>query len=143
MLLSSQSATRTQYHPYIDGLRALAVLSVLVYHLHGPWLPGGFVGVDVFFVISGFVVSASVAHFKGQGLWQFLAYFYARRLRRIGPALVVCLLVTAILTALLIPPSWLSAENQKTGLYAFFGLSNLALAKSGRDRQSRVIRVTA
>ena len=133
MLLSSQSATRTQYYPYIDGLRALAVLSVLVYHLHGPWLPGGFVGVDVFFVISGFVVSASVAHFKGQGLWQFLAYFYARRLRRIGPALVVCLLVTAILTALLIPPSWLSAENQKTGLYAFFGLSNLALAKSGRD----------
>ncbi len=59
--------------------------------------------------------------------------FYARRLRRIAPALIVCLLVTAILTALLIPPSWLSAENQKTGLYAFFGLSNFVLARSGRD----------
>jgi peptidoglycan/LPS O-acetylase OafA/YrhL len=133
MPLSSCSAARTRYCPYIDGLRALAVLSVLVYHLHSPWLPGGFLGVDVFFVISGFVVSASVANFKGQGLWQFLAFFYARRLRRIAPALIVCLLVTACLTALFIPPSWLSAENQKTGLYAFFGLSNFALAKSGRD----------
>ncbi len=133
MLLSSHVAPRAQYYPYIDGLRALAVLSVLIYHLHGPWLPGGFVGVDVFFVISGFVVSASIASFKGQGIWQFLAFFYARRLRRIAPALIVCLLVTAILTALLIPSSWLSAENQKTGLYAFFGLSNFVLAASGRD----------
>ncbi|GEO18168.1 acyltransferase family protein [Microvirga aerophila] len=133
MLLSSNLAPRAQYYPYIDGLRALAVLSVLIYHLHGPWLPGGFVGVDVFFVISGFVVSASIASFKGQGIWQFLTFFYARRLRRIAPALIVCLLVTAVLTGLLIPPSWLSAENQKTGLYAFFGLSNFALAKSGRD----------
>ncbi|MGO4527276.1 acyltransferase family protein [Microvirga sp. 2MCAF35] len=133
MLSSPHLAPRTQYYPYIDGLRALAVLSVLIYHLHGPWLPGGFVGVDVFFVISGFIVSASIASFKGQGARQFLAFFYARRLRRIAPALVACLLVTAVLTALLIPPSWLSAENQKTGLYAFFGLSNFVLAKSGRD----------
>jgi peptidoglycan/LPS O-acetylase OafA/YrhL len=133
MLLSSNLVPRAQYYPYIDGLRALAVLSVLIYHLHGSWLPGGFVGVDVFFVISGFVVSASVASFKGQGIRQLLSFFYARRLRRIAPALIVCLLVTAILTTLLIPPSWLSAENQKTGLYAFFGLSNLVLAQSGRD----------
>ncbi|WP_114944865.1 acyltransferase family protein [Microvirga calopogonii] len=133
MLSSPHLAPRTQYYPYIDGLRAFAVLSVLIYHLHGPWLPSGFVGVDVFFVISGFIVSASVASFKGQGIWQFLAFFYARRLRRIAPALIVCLLVTAVLTALLVPPSWLSAENQKTGLYAFFGLSNFVLAKSGRD----------
>lgn len=57
------------YFPYIDGLRALAVLSVLIYHLHAPWLPGGFVGVDVFFVISGFIVSLSVASFKGSGIF--------------------------------------------------------------------------
>lgn len=122
-----------QYFPYIDGLRALAVLAVVVYHLHGPWLPGGFVGVDVFFVISGFVVSASLAGFKGRGLGRFLAYFYARRIRRIVPALVLCLLVTAYVSALLVPSSWLSAVNQQTGLYAFFGLSNFILASTGRD----------
>lgn len=127
------AVTRTAYYPYIDGMRALAVLAVLIYHLHGPWLPGGFVGVDVFFVISGFVVSASIVSFRGRGLLQFFAYFYARRIKRIFPALIVCLLVTAYATALFVPTSWLSAVNQKTGLYAFFGLSNFILAQTGRD----------
>ncbi|WP_161864699.1 acyltransferase family protein [Pseudomonas yangonensis] len=127
------TGTPARYYPYIDGLRALAVLSVLVYHLHGPWLPGGFVGVDVFFVISGFVVSASIASFKGQGLWQFLAYFYARRIRRIFPALIACLLLTSLVSALFIPSIWLSEVNQRTGIYAFFGLSNFILAQTGRD----------
>jgi peptidoglycan/LPS O-acetylase OafA/YrhL len=121
------------YYPYIDGLRALAVLAVFIYHLHSSWLPGGFVGVDVFFVISGFIVSASLAGFKGQGLWQLIRYFYARRIKRIIPALLVCLLVTSVFTALFIPPSWLSSVNQKTGLFAIFGLSNFILAQNGRN----------
>lgn len=125
--------TRTQYFPYIDGLRALAVLSVLVYHADEALLPGGFVGVDVFFVISGFIVSASVANFKGQGLLEFVTYFYAHRIRRIFPALIVCLLATALVSALFIPASWLSMVNEKTGLYAFLGLSNFILAQNGRD----------
>lgn len=121
------------YFPYIDGLRAFAVLSVVLYHLHGPWLPGGFIGVDVFFVISGFIVSASVAHFKGGGIFSFLGFFYARRIKRIFPALIVCLLATALLVALFVPQSWLSSVNQQTGLSAFFGLSNFVLARTGRD----------
>ena len=84
MHLSSHLAPRAHYYPYIDGLRALAVLSVLAYHLRGPWLPGGFVGVDVFFVISGFVVSASIASFKGQGSWQFLTLALQLRLPLMG-----------------------------------------------------------
>jgi len=127
------AATSSRYYPYIDGLRALAVLSVLIFHLDGSWLPGGFVGVDVFFVISGFVVSASITRFQGRGLWQLLVYFYARRIQRIFPALIVCLLLTTYLSVLLIPRSWLSSVNQDTGLYAFFGLSNFILALSGRD----------
>ena len=125
--------TRTPYFPYIDGLRALAVLAVLIYHLHASWLPGGFVGVDVFFVISGFVVSASIDSFQGRNPFHFFAYFYARRIKRIFPALIVCLLVTAYMTALLVPSSWLSDVNQRVGLSAFFGLSNFLLAQTGRD----------
>ncbi len=87
----------------------------------------------MFFVISGFIVSASVTHFKGGGFWRFLAFFYARRIRRIFPVLIVCLLVTGYASALFIPVSWLSDVNQTTGLFAFLGLSNFILAANGRD----------
>src|SRR5688572_6185877 len=92
-----------EYSPHIDGLRAIAVIAVIVYHLDASWLPAGFVGVDVFFVISGFVVSASLARSPDVGVWPSMMRFYARRLRRIMPALVTTLLTTAVLSTLLIP----------------------------------------
>ena len=113
---------------YIDGLRAVAVLAVIIYHLNAEWLPGGFAGVDVFFVISGFVVALSVSELGPLSLGRFLTYFYARRLVRIVPALVVMLLATFVASAVFIPQAWLSAANQTTGLLAFLGLSNFVLA---------------
>ncbi|MFM0208833.1 acyltransferase family protein [Paraburkholderia sediminicola] len=124
---------RHAYAPYIDGLRALAVLSVIVYHLHSAWLPGGLAGVDIFFVISGFVVSASVGHMTNMSFSRFALFFYARRMQRIAPALIVCLLITGLASALLIPSAWLSNTNDVTGFFAFFGLSNVVLAKTGND----------
>jgi peptidoglycan/LPS O-acetylase OafA/YrhL len=113
--------------PGIDGLRTLAVLSVLIFHLHAAALPGGFSGVDVFFVISGYVVSVSLAKQSAGDFREFLLGFYARRIRRIYPALVVCLLGAALLQSLVVPVAWLSASSNKTGLLAFFGLSNFGL----------------
>lgn len=121
------------YVPFIDGLRALAVLAVVAYHLDPLGLPGGFTGVDVFFVISGFVVSASVAAAPQHSLMAFAAWFYARRIRRIAPALVVCLLITGLVSALLVPPVWLSNGNARVGLMAFVGLSNLVLWRQDAD----------
>lgn len=121
------------YYPHIDGMRALAVLSVILYHLNGAWLPGGFAGVDVFFVISGFVVSASVVRLNAVSFRQFLLQFYVRRIQRIVPALMLCLVVTAVLSALFIPSAWLSNKNRTTGLAAFFGFSNFVLGQSGND----------
>lgn len=121
------------YFPHIDGLRAMAVLAVIVYHLKASWLPGGFTGVDVFFVISGFVVSASVDRLPAVAGGAGLLRFYARRMRRIVPALLVCLLLTALLSALFIPESWLSETSDKTGRWAFLGLSNWVLAATGND----------
>ncbi len=115
------------YLPYIDGLRAIAVVAVMIYHLRETWLPGGFSGVDVFFVISGFVVSLSVSHWNGS-ISHFMGRFYARRLQRIVPALLACLLLTSLVSVLIIPRAWLSSSNELTGLYAFFGLSNYFLA---------------
>lgn len=116
------------YFPYIDGLRAIAVISVVLYHLHAAWLPGGFAGVDVFFVISGFVVAASVGMSGCTSLASFWLNFLARRFQRIAPALLVCLLATTLAATLFIPEAWLSEHNQKTGRFAFFGFSNLVLA---------------
>ncbi|MBO9874238.1 MULTISPECIES: acyltransferase family protein [Xanthomonas] len=121
------------YLPYVDGLRAIAVLAVIAYHLDPAWLPGGFVGVDMFFVISGFVVSASLQRLPAAGQPGVFAQFYARRMRRIAPALVACLLVTALASGLFIPESWLSETSAKTGRMAFVGLSNWVLAATGND----------
>jgi peptidoglycan/LPS O-acetylase OafA/YrhL len=131
--LKNLAADRPHYARYIDGLRAVAVVSVIAYHLNAALLPGGFIGVDIFFVISGFVVSASVGQLEGISMRQFLLFFYARRLFRIAPALIVCLVATAFAFALLVPVAWLSGTNQKTGLLAFFGLSNFVLANTDND----------
>jgi peptidoglycan/LPS O-acetylase OafA/YrhL len=120
-------SVETAYVPEIDGLRALAVVSVMIYHVVPALVPGGFTGVDVFFVISGYVVTQSLARDSAKPIGRYLVDFYSRRIIRILPALLACLLVTSVLTTLLIPNSWLSNTTQTTGLYAFFGLSNVAL----------------
>lgn len=122
-----------RYIPGIDGLRAIAVLSVILFHLDASLLPGGFVGVDVFFVISGYVISRSLAHSETGCFRDFVLDFYKRRVLRIFPALVVCLGVTSLLAAMFIPSNfWLSEHNNLTGLWAFFGVSNFYLV-SGAD----------
>jgi peptidoglycan/LPS O-acetylase OafA/YrhL len=78
------------YRPDIDGLRAVAILSVLGFHAFPAWVPGGFVGVDIFFVISGFLISGILLANLRKGQFN-LADFYARRIRRIFPALFVVL----------------------------------------------------
>lgn len=82
--------THLAYRPDIDGLRAVAVLSVVVFHFFPRTLGGGFVGVDVFFVISGFLISRIIIGGLEQGTFSF-AGFYARRARRIFPALLLVL----------------------------------------------------
>ncbi|WP_413296498.1 acyltransferase family protein [Synechococcus sp. MIT S9452] len=114
----------------LDGLRGLAVLAVLINHLNKDWLPGGFLGVDLFFVLSGFVVTRSFLSRPSKGIRSDLLGFYARRVFRIVPALVVCLTVTTLLAALFIPDSWLSQATWKTGSFAFWGFSNIPLIEA-------------
>jgi peptidoglycan/LPS O-acetylase OafA/YrhL len=78
----------------IDGLRAIAVTSVLVYHANSTWLPGGFIGVDIFFVISGFLISGIILGGIDRGTFSF-GDFYARRVKRIFPALLLVLLTVS------------------------------------------------
>ena len=80
-----------RYRPDIDGLRALAVVVVMIFHAFPARLPGGFVGVDVFFVISGYLISGIILSARAEGRFSY-AQFYARRIRRIFPALGAVLL---------------------------------------------------
>ena len=75
-------------------------------------------------MISGFVVSASLAQAPDDRFHRFVAFFYARPLARIGPALVLVLVTTATVATLLIAQAWLSGLNEKAARFAFFGLSN-------------------
>lgn len=126
-LIEGRHVEGRPYLPGIDGLRALAVMAVMLFHLIPSALPGGFIGVDVFFVISGFVVTGSMMRDAKLPFGKFITAFYARRFRRIVPALVACLCVTVLFSVALIPDAWLSHALRDTGLSAFFGLSNFAL----------------
>jgi peptidoglycan/LPS O-acetylase OafA/YrhL len=93
-----------KYRPDIDGLRALAVVPVILFHAGASWLPGGFVGVDIFFVISGYLISSIILHEIKAGSFSF-SKFYERRLRRIIPALLAMLFVTVVTFQLISLPN--------------------------------------
>jgi peptidoglycan/LPS O-acetylase OafA/YrhL len=92
------------YRPDIDGLRAVAVLSVVAFHTFPSILPGGFVGVDVFFVISGFLISRIILSEQQSGQFSY-ASFYGRRIRRLFPALLLVLAFSLVAGWVLLFPA--------------------------------------
>lgn len=119
--------TERAYRPDIDGLRAVSVLSVILFHLESSLLPGGFSGVDVFFVISGFLITSGLRSELASETFSvksYLASFYARRIRRIVPAQALAL--SASLVAgwfLLIPVDY--AHMAKSLVAAAIGGANV------------------
>ena len=105
------------------------MLPVVANHFSAALLPGGYLGVDIFFVISGFVITGSLGA-QPTRLMPFLSAFYARRIRRILPALLVCVGIAAPMTLLVNP---FAANSLRTGLFAVFGLANLHLYRAAAD----------
>ncbi len=99
----SPPPTQRRYFPEVQGLRAVAVTIVLIYHLNHDVLPGGYVGVDVFFVISGFLITTLMLREAAAHGRVSVRDFYIRRVRRILPAATVVLLVTGTLAVVLLP----------------------------------------
>ncbi len=80
---------KMRYMPGLDGLRAIAVLGIIIYHLNKQWLTGGFLGVDTFFVISGYLItSLLLKEYDDTGIIK-LKSFWIRRLKRLLPAVIV------------------------------------------------------
>lgn len=101
-----QRASISNSHiPAIDGLRALAVVAVVLYHLGINWIPGGFLGVDLFFVISGYVITRLILDSIESANGLDIREFYAARIRRLLPGLLVLIVVTCVAMALFAPDS--------------------------------------
>lgn len=109
------------YRPEIDGLRAVAVISVVLYHINKAWLPGGYVGVDIFFVISGFLITSIIWRQLEGGTFS-LADFYLRRIRRIIPVMLVVVATTLVAGAFLLLPDALG----RLSLSAIFSVASAA-----------------
>src|SRR3569623_1499310 len=116
---SAPSIPHSGYRPDIDGLRALAVLAVIAFHASARILPGGFAGVDVFFVISGFLISGLIIRGMESGSFRF-AEFYTRRIKRILPAYIVVALATLFVSSfLLIPNDYIFYTTSLAASWAF------------------------
>jgi peptidoglycan/LPS O-acetylase OafA/YrhL len=115
----------------VQGLRALAVLLVMAFHAGLP-LPAGFAGVDVFFVISGFVITALILRQLDAGRFS-LGEFYVRRIKRLLPALILMLVVVLVLSFLLESPLGPQQTTAKTGVGAMLLVANMVILRNSGD----------
>jgi peptidoglycan/LPS O-acetylase OafA/YrhL len=113
---------RFDYRPDLDGLRAIAVVPVILFHLGFSYTPGGFVGVDVFFVLSGYLITRQIALSLQDGTFSLLE-FYDRRIRRLFPAFFAMLLASTVAALLVLLPDDLAAFGESL-LPASFSVSN-------------------
>jgi peptidoglycan/LPS O-acetylase OafA/YrhL len=112
-----------KYRPEIDGLRALAVLPVILFHAGFDWLSGGFLGVDIFFVISGFLITSILVNQLASDRFS-LVRFYERRARRILPVLYVMMLTCLPVAYVAMPPEQFGGLAESIGAVSFF-VSNI------------------
>jgi peptidoglycan/LPS O-acetylase OafA/YrhL len=134
---SEAAAAALKYRRDIDGLRAVAVLAVIGFHGFPTWLPGGFVGVDVFFVISGYLISHQLFTACDRGTFS-IRDFYVRRIRRIFPALLLVLMATAAFGWIALTPSEFRSLQEHLAASAFFSNNFLLWYEAGYfDVQSK------
>ncbi|MFD1810853.1 acyltransferase family protein [Rhodococcus gannanensis] len=137
MTTAATVATEVQAAPRrfrndIQGLRAVAVGAVVLYHAGMPWLTGGYVGVDIFFVVSGFLIGGHLLGELGRtgsiSVWDF----YGRRIRRLMPASILVVLATLLLTRLFVPPLGF-VDVAKDGAASALAVANMWFAVTGTD----------
>lgn len=118
------------YRSDLDGLRAIAVIAVIINHFNKEILPSGYLGVDIFFVLSGYVITSSIYRRKNDNFKEFILGFYKRRIKRIVPALLFFVLVMSLLVCLFNPKPEISLV---TGLRSLIGFLNIYLFNQSTD----------
>ncbi len=125
--ISKKNRIIGEYRSDIDGLRCFAVLTVFIYHLHPNLLPGGYLGVDIFFVISGYLITNIIIHQNNKGIFSF-NNFYSRRIKRIFPALFVVIIIFIPLSIFSLTPETYK-NYMHSARYAAGQLSNLFFSR--------------
>lgn len=125
------STSSNRYIQSVDGLRAVAVIAVLLYHLGIDWIPGGFLGVDLFFVISGYVITGLILDSIERSGGLDLRAFYLSRVRRLVPALLAMVVFTTIYIGVYAPETVRRFLNDLP--YVFTGTMNWALVNRQQD----------
>ena len=120
-----------RYRADIDGLRAVAVIAVVLYHAFPKLVPGGFIGVDTFFVISGYLITGIIVGGLDGPMGFSFADFYVRRVRRIFPALIIVLAATLAVGVTIFVPSELNSLTKNAIASAFFGANFVLLSEAG------------
>ena len=121
-----------QYRSDIEGLRAIAILLVVIFHAHAPWMPGGFLGVDVFFVLSGFLITGLLLQEMRATGRISLSAFWARRARRLLPAAAVVTVFVLVANAVLLTPFEQVTFANTARAFAVYG-SNILFAVRNAD----------
>lgn len=119
-----------KYRPEIDGLRAWAVIPVILFHIQPSWMPGGFAGVDIFFVISGYLITSILLDDLRSGTFSFI-HFWARRVRRIMPAFLLMTLAMLVISGFMFKPDRLPLAKQ--AIAALLSVANLYYWQRGDD----------
>lgn len=117
--MANQLST-SSYRADLDGLRAIAVLSVFIFHLHAPWMPSGFLGVDIFFVLSGYLISTILYREIRDNRFSY-GQFYLRRIRRILPAFFAVVITSLLLAYIFFVPEDLPHVQRSAIASLFFG----------------------
>ncbi|MBO6974252.1 MAG: acyltransferase [Prochlorococcus marinus CUG1435] len=120
----SQKLNQNLYRREIDGIRGFAVIAVIINHFNKDFLPSGFLGVDIFFVISGFVISLSLSKRTYKNFKDFALNFYLRRICRILPTLIIFVFITGLIITFI---DQTPITSLRTGIASLFGLGNIYL----------------
>ena len=121
--MNKNSLKINQYRTDIDGLRAIAVLAVIIFHINSNILPGGFIGVDIFFVISGYLISLHIFNEMDAGCFS-LKEFYRRRVKRIMPAMTVVVAFTLIFSKIVMLPDDLVSVAESS-IWSLLSIANI------------------
>ena len=114
---------KMKYFPALDGVRAIAILVVFLFHVQPDMIPGGFIGVDVFFVLSGYLITSKVLEDVDHHSFS-IGRFYLRRIMRLLPNALVMTFITSVICQVFLPPSTFNATSQHS-LWAIFSVSNV------------------
>ena len=121
----------TAYHPFVDGLRAVSILAVVLYHVGVPGITGGYVGVDVFFVISGFLIISQIVSELQRGSFTFASFWARRTLRILPPYLLVLAFTVAVAPFVLIMPEQFRALAREARDAPLMLINHLFLGQQG------------